>query len=40
MGHSVIIKCACEHNLKSIDVEIFREKSVVITGLNGGLTSA
>src|SRR5512137_1199026 len=31
----IIIKGACEHNLKCIDVEIPRDKLVVITGLSG-----
>ncbi|NTV48829.1 MAG: excinuclease ABC subunit UvrA [Geobacteraceae bacterium] len=36
MAHDkIIIKGACEHNLKCIDVEIPREKLVVITGLSG-----
>ena len=35
MGNSIIIKGAREHNLKNIDVEIPREKLVVITGLSG-----
>jgi excinuclease ABC subunit A len=35
MGHSIIIKGAREHNLKNIDVEIPRDKLVVITGLSG-----
>jgi excinuclease ABC subunit A len=35
MGQSIIIKGAREHNLKSIDVEIPRDKLVVITGLSG-----
>jgi len=36
MAHdSIIIKGACEHNLKCIDVEIPRDKLVVITGLSG-----
>lgn len=32
---SILIKGACEHNLKNIDLEIPREKLVVITGLSG-----
>lgn len=32
---SIYIKGACEHNLKNIDVEIPRDKLVVITGLSG-----
>jgi excinuclease ABC subunit A len=36
MAHnSIIIKGACEHNLKCIDVEIPRDKLVVITGISG-----
>ena len=35
MGQSIIIKGAREHNLKNIDVEIPRDKLVVITGLSG-----
>jgi len=36
MSHDCIrIKGACEHNLKCIDVEIPRDKLVVITGLSG-----
>ncbi len=35
MGSSIIIKGAREHNLKNIDVEIPRDKLVVITGLSG-----
>ncbi|MFZ4856991.1 MAG: excinuclease ABC subunit UvrA [Desulfuromonadaceae bacterium] len=36
MGHtSIIVKGACEHNLKCIDVEIPRDRLVVITGLSG-----
>lgn len=35
MGNSIIIKGAREHNLKNIDVEIPRDKLVVITGLSG-----
>ncbi len=31
----IIIKGACEHNLKCIDVDIPRDKLVVITGLSG-----
>ena len=31
----IIIKGACEHNLKCIDVEIPRDKLVVITGISG-----
>ena len=32
---SIIVKGACEHNLKCIDVEIPRDRLVVITGLSG-----
>jgi excinuclease ABC subunit A len=35
MSGSIVIKGAREHNLKNIDVEIPREKLVVITGLSG-----
>ena len=35
MGDSILIKGAREHNLKNIDVEIPRDKLVVITGLSG-----
>jgi len=35
MQHSIVIKGAREHNLKNIDVEIPRDKLVVITGLSG-----
>jgi len=35
MGNSIVIKGAREHNLKNIDVEIPRDKLVVITGLRG-----
>jgi len=35
MPNNIIIKGAREHNLKSIDVEIPRDKFVVITGLSG-----
>ena len=36
MSHTkIIIKGACEHNLKCIDVEIPRDKLVVITGISG-----
>ncbi len=31
----IIIKGACEHNLKNIDVEIPRDKMTVITGISG-----
>ena len=35
MPDKIVIKGACEHNLKSIDVEIPRDKLVVITGVSG-----
>ncbi|MDD2853638.1 MAG: excinuclease ABC subunit UvrA, partial [Desulfuromonadaceae bacterium] len=36
MAHtSIIVKGACEHNLKCIDVEIPRDQLIVITGLSG-----
>ncbi len=35
MADKIIIKGACEHNLKCIDVEIPRDKLVVITGVSG-----
>ncbi len=35
MTDKIIIKGACEHNLKGIDVEIPRDKLVVITGVSG-----
>jgi len=36
MAHDkIIIKGACEHNLKCIDVEIPRDRLVVITGISG-----
>jgi excinuclease ABC subunit A len=35
MSNSIIIKGAREHNLKDLDVEIPRDKLVVITGLSG-----
>ncbi len=36
MSHtSIVIKGACEHNLKCIDVEIPRDQLVVITGISG-----
>ncbi|HEU0264935.1 MAG TPA: excinuclease ABC subunit UvrA [Geobacterales bacterium] len=34
-SNKIIIKGACEHNLKCIDVEIPRDQLVVITGLSG-----
>jgi excinuclease ABC subunit A len=35
MRSNIYIKGACEHNLKNIDIEIPRDKLVVITGLSG-----
>jgi excinuclease ABC subunit A len=35
MSKNIIIKGACEHNLKCIDLEIPRDKLVVITGVSG-----
>ncbi|OHB33085.1 MAG: excinuclease ABC subunit A [Desulfuromonadaceae bacterium GWC2_58_13] len=35
MTNKIVIKGACEHNLKCIDVEIPRDKLVVITGVSG-----
>ncbi len=35
MSHSIIIRGAREHNLKNLDVQIPRDKLVVITGLSG-----
>ena len=35
MNDKLIIKAAKEHNLKNIDIEIPRDKLVVITGLSG-----
>jgi excinuclease ABC subunit A len=35
MANKIVIKGACEHNLKCIDVEIPRDKLVVITGVSG-----
>jgi excinuclease ABC subunit A len=35
MTDKIIIKRACEHNLKCIDVEIPRDRLVVITGVSG-----
>jgi len=35
MKDKIYIKGACEHNLKNIDLEIPRDKLVVITGLSG-----
>src|SRR4030066_2029262 len=33
--HGIVIRGAKEHNLKNIDIEIPRDKLVVITGLSG-----
>ena len=35
MNDKIVIKGAKEHNLKNIDIEIPRDKLVVITGLSG-----
>src|SRR5687767_9146798 len=35
MSHSIIIKGAREHNLKNVDLEIPRDRLVVVTGLSG-----
>ena len=35
MQHSIVVRGAREHNLKSVDLEIPRDKLVVITGLSG-----
>ncbi|NLP30264.1 MAG: excinuclease ABC subunit UvrA [Clostridiales bacterium] len=35
MNKNIVIKGACEHNLKNIDLEIPRNKLVVLTGLSG-----
>lgn len=35
MNDKIIIKGAKEHNLKDIDLEIPRDKLVVLTGLSG-----
>lgn len=35
MSDKIVIKGAKEHNLKNIDLEIPRDKLVVVTGLSG-----
>jgi len=35
MARSIVIRGAREHNLKNLDVEIPRDRLVVITGLSG-----
>jgi excinuclease ABC subunit A len=35
MANKIIIKGACEHNLKNLDLEIPRDRLVVITGVSG-----
>ena len=35
MLHNIFVKGAREHNLKNVDVEIPRDKLVVLTGLSG-----
>lgn len=35
VNNKIVIKGACEHNLKCIDVEIPRDRLVVITGISG-----
>ena len=35
MSNAIVIKGAREHNLKNLDLEIPRDKLVVITGLSG-----
>ncbi len=32
---ATVVKEACEHNLKNIDVVISRDKLVIITGISG-----
>ena len=35
MQNEIVIKGACEHNLKNIDLTLPRNKLIVITGLSG-----
>ena len=35
MEKNIVIKGACEHNLKGIDVTLPRDKMIVLTGLSG-----
>ena len=35
MSHSIVIRGARQHNLKNVDIEIPRDKLVVITGISG-----
>ena len=35
MANKIVIKGACEHNLKNIDIDIPRDQLVVITGVSG-----